>query len=63
MMLTKWLKRGGGFEGAQPENFPYAFIQQVMYMAVLPYLGQEAAEEELEILPPPDLNDDPGTPS
>jgi AcrR family transcriptional regulator len=59
MVLTKWLKEGGSTEGA--EKFPCTYIQQVMYMAVLPYLGQEAAEEELEIPPPPDLNSDPST--
>ncbi len=53
MVLTKWLKEGGGTEGA--EDFPPTYIQQVMYLAVLPYLGQEAAEEELQIPPPPDL--------
>ncbi len=53
MVLTKWLQEGGGTEGA--EDFPYAYIQQVMYLLVLPYLGQEAAEEELEIPPPPDF--------
>ena len=26
-----------------------------MYLAVLPYLGPEAAAEELQIPPPPDL--------
>ncbi len=58
MVLTKWLEEGGGTKGA--ESFPYTYIQQVMHLLVLPYLGQEAAEEELEIPPPPDLNDDPG---
>ena len=29
-------------------------IPQLMYAAVLPYLGAEAAEEELHIPPPPD---------
>jgi hypothetical protein len=28
----------------------------VMYAAVFPYLGAEAAEEELRIPPPPDLS-------
>jgi AcrR family transcriptional regulator len=53
MVLTKWLKEGGSTEGA--EDFPPTYVQQVMYLAVLPYLGQEAAEEELQIPPPPDL--------
>lgn len=51
MMLTKWLQAGGSAGG---EPFPSAYVQQLMYMAVLPYLGPEAAEEELEIPPPPD---------
>ncbi len=53
MVLTRWLKEGGGTEGA--DNFPTTYVQQVMYLAVLPYLGQEAAEEEMQIPPPPDL--------
>lgn len=32
-------------------------IPQLMYAAVFPYLGAEAAEEELRIPPPPDLGD------
>jgi AcrR family transcriptional regulator len=32
-------------------------IPQLMYAAVVPYLGVEAAEEELHIPPPPDLNE------
>lgn len=55
MMMTKWLEQGGGIEGGQSQTFPSAYIQQVMYMAVLPYLGQEAAEEELGIPPPADF--------
>ncbi len=31
-------------------------IPELMYAAVFPYLGAEAAEEELRILPPPDLS-------
>ncbi len=62
MMMTKWLEQEGATGEYQPKKFPDAYIQQVMYMAVLPYLGQEAAEEELEIPPPPDLNNDPNTP-
>jgi hypothetical protein len=31
-------------------------IPQLMYAAVFPYLGVEAAEEELHIPPPPDLS-------
>lgn len=50
MLLTKWLQGGGGTEGL--EDLPDAYIQQAMYMAVLPYLGQEAAAKELEIPPP-----------
>lgn len=32
-------------------------IPELMYAAVFPYLGAEAAEEELHIPPPPDLRD------
>jgi AcrR family transcriptional regulator len=32
-------------------------IPQLMYAAVFPYLGAEAAEEELHIPPPPELSD------
>jgi AcrR family transcriptional regulator len=31
-------------------------VPQLMYAAVFPYLGAEAAEDELRIPPPPDLN-------
>jgi hypothetical protein len=31
-------------------------VPQLMYAAVFPYLGAEAAEEELHIPPPPDLS-------
>ena len=33
---------------------PEQFVPELMYLAVLPYLGREAAEEELEIPPPPE---------
>lgn len=36
----------------QGEVEPYEYVQQIMYLAVLPYLGQEAAKAELEIPPP-----------
>jgi AcrR family transcriptional regulator len=35
-------------------------VPQLMYAAVRPYLGEEAARAELEISPPPDLLDDLG---
>jgi AcrR family transcriptional regulator len=42
----------GEFEELGEEEVP-----QLMYAAVFPYLGAEAAEEELHIPPPPDLAD------
>jgi AcrR family transcriptional regulator len=39
------------------EEFGEEEVPQLMYAAVLPYLGAEAAEEELHIPPPPDLSD------
>jgi AcrR family transcriptional regulator len=41
----------GEFEELGEEEVP-----QLMYAAVFPYLGAEAAEEELHIPPPPDLD-------
>jgi AcrR family transcriptional regulator len=41
----------GEFEDLGEEEVP-----QLMYAAVFPYLGAEAAEEELHIPPPPDLS-------
>jgi AcrR family transcriptional regulator len=35
---------------------PIAMVPQLMYGAVRPYLGEEAARRELEIPPPPDLD-------
>lgn len=43
--LTKRLQKGGDVD-------PFAFIPELMYMAVLPYLGEEAAERELRIPAP-----------
>lgn len=37
------------------EEFGEEEVPQLMYAAVFPYLGAEAAEEELHIPPPPDL--------
>jgi AcrR family transcriptional regulator len=37
------------------EKFGEEEVPQLMYAAVFPYLGAEAAEEELHIPPPPDL--------
>jgi AcrR family transcriptional regulator len=44
-MLTKQLQKGD-------ETDPFAFIPELMYMAVLPYLGEEIAEKELTMPPP-----------
>jgi AcrR family transcriptional regulator len=44
-MFTKRLQRG-------PVDDPYEFIPELMYLAVLPYLGEEAAKRELTIRPP-----------
>jgi AcrR family transcriptional regulator len=46
-MLTKSAGRG---EVVDPEKY----VPQLMYFAVLPYLGPEAAAEELEMPPPPE---------
>jgi AcrR family transcriptional regulator len=43
-MLTKALR--------EPEVDPHAAVPQLMYLAVLPYLGPEAAMAELNIPPP-----------
>jgi len=43
--ILKQGRRGGLDSGGD-------YVPQLMYMAVLPYLGQEAAEEELSIPPP-----------
>jgi AcrR family transcriptional regulator len=51
-MLTKSLRQGAR---EQPENM----VPQLMFVAVRPYLGQEAALEELRIPPPPDPDLDP----
>jgi AcrR family transcriptional regulator len=44
-MLTKRLQKRG-------ETDPFAFIPELMYMAVLPYLGEEIAKKELTMPPP-----------
>jgi AcrR family transcriptional regulator len=44
-MLTKRAKRG--------EYDPYPLVPELMYRAVLPYLGEDAAIEELALPPPP----------
>jgi len=41
-------EEGGGARSAED------FVPEMMYIAVRPYLGQEAAREELSIPPPPD---------
>jgi AcrR family transcriptional regulator len=46
-----WTRIGEG--GAVPE--PSEVVPEMMYMAVLPYLGEEAAREELEIPAPEQL--------
>ena len=43
-IMTKGLQRG-------PFDM-YDFVQELMYVAVLPYLGEEAAARELTIIPP-----------
>jgi AcrR family transcriptional regulator len=43
----------GGIKGK-----PVDGVRWLMYAAVRPYLGEEAARAELEIPPPPDLRDD-----
>lgn len=44
-MMTKHLQRG--------DVDPYEFVPELMYLAVRPYLGEEAAARELTIPPPP----------
>jgi AcrR family transcriptional regulator len=44
-MFAKRLRRGAG-------GNPYEFIPELMYLAVLPYLGEEAARKELTIPAP-----------
>jgi AcrR family transcriptional regulator len=51
-MLTKNLRRG---VRARPEDF----VPELMFLAVRPYLGHEAAREELSIAPPPELEFEP----
>ena len=46
---------GGSGRGAEPDQF----VPQLMYMAVRPYLGEEAAREELTTPPPPELGGEP----
>jgi len=41
------------FVAGDPKD-PLAMVPQLMYMAVRPYLGHEAAREELNIPPPPE---------
>ncbi|HWW67438.1 MAG TPA: TetR/AcrR family transcriptional regulator [Solirubrobacterales bacterium] len=51
-MLTKTLRQGP----AEPRKF----VPQLMYLAVLPYLGPESAREELSIPPPPEAEEGGG---
>jgi AcrR family transcriptional regulator len=44
-MFAKRLQRGSAVD-------PYAFVPEMMYLAVLPYLGEEAARRELTMPPP-----------
>jgi AcrR family transcriptional regulator len=44
-IVTKSLQRG--------KLDPYGLVPELMYLVVLPYLGEEAARRELEIAPPP----------
>jgi hypothetical protein len=41
-------------EGTLPGDV-VSLVPRMMYVAVRPYLGEEAARRELEIPPPPDL--------
>jgi AcrR family transcriptional regulator len=43
-MITKRARRG--------ELRPYDYVPEIMYLAVLPYLGEEVAARELAIAPP-----------
>jgi AcrR family transcriptional regulator len=46
-MVGRRVQQGGGLGN------PAEFVPEIMYLAVLPYLGEDAARRELEIPPPP----------